>query len=237
MYVISDQRICEGALSALSLDGFEPILLPPAPYLQSAVASHTDMLIFLGFGRLFCHKDYYESNSALIDRIATLSGLELTLSSEHTGEKYPLDVLFNACLIGNRLICNKKTVSKLILDSAVKQNCEIVNVPQGYTKCSVAVVSDCAIITADRSIAEVCRAVGIDVLTVSEGYISLPPYNFGFIGGASGYQGDKVYFCGSLDSHPDGERIEEFCLKHKKSAISLTEGELQDVGSLFFIGE
>ena len=237
MFAITDQRISTEAVSALERFGFEPILLPPAEYLSEAVASHTDMLIFMGFGRLFCHRRYYKGNSALVDRIVALSGLELTLSDETTGEKYPLDVLFNACLVGNRLICNEKTVSRLILDAARGLGCEIINVPQGYTKCSVTVVSDNATITADKAIAAACEGAGIDILTVSEGHISLPPYNFGFIGGVSGVCRDKVFFCGSLDSHPDCERIKEFCKKHHKTANSLTNGELQDVGSLFFIGE
>jgi hypothetical protein len=79
------------------------------------------------------------------------------------------------------------------------------------------------------------RASGIDVLTVSEGHISLPPYNFGFIGGSCTECGGKVYFCGSINSHPDGARIKEFCEKHGKTAISLSDRELIDVGSLFFI--
>lgn len=235
MFVITDHRICAKSIEALEKYGFEPILLPPASYLSAPVASHTDMLIFMGFGRIFCHKRYYESNFALIDRIAALSDLELTLSDEPTDKKYPLDVLFNACLIGKRLICNKKTISKLILDAARAQNYEIIHVPQGYTKCSVTVVSDNAVITADKAIATACGNVSIDVLQIQEGYVSLPPYGFGFIGGASGVCCDKVYFCGSLDTHPDGVKIKEFCEKHNKTAISLTDCELKDVGSLFFI--
>ena len=235
MFVITDHRICAEAISALENYGFESILLPSANYLATPVASHTDMLIFIGFGRIFCHRKYYESNSALIDRIATLSGLELTLSDEPTSEKYPLDVLFNACLVGNRLICNEKTVSKLILEAARGSGCEIINVPQGYTKCSISVVSEDAIITADKAIAVACRNSSIDVLEISKGNVFLPPYDYGFIGGTSGAWSDKVYFCGSIDSHPDGETIKAFCLKHQKNAISLTNGKLQDVGSLFFI--
>lgn len=235
MFVITDQRIGVDSIAALEKYGFAPILLPPADYLSAPVASHTDMLIFMGFGRIFCHKRYYESNFALIDRIAALSSLELTLSDEPTDKKYPLDVLFNACLVGKMLICNEKTVSKLILEAARAQNYEIIHVPQGYTKCSVTVVSDNAVITADKAIATACRGAKIDVWEVSEGHISLPPYDFGFIGGASGVCGDNVYFSGSLDSHPDGERIKKFCEKHNKTAISLTDDGLQDVGSLFFI--
>lgn len=235
MFAITDERIARDSLSALVDLGFEPILLPKADYLSESVAAHTDMLIFIGFGKLFCHKEYYEKNSAIIDRACALSGNELTVSNEPTGEKYPLDVLFNACIVGNALICNKKTISSLVLDAAINSGYDIVNVSQGYTKCSVCVVSDNAIITADKVISSACSAHGIDVLTVNEGHVSLPPYKFGFIGGASGLCGDNVYFCGSLDTHPDGERIKFFCKKHKKTAVSLSDGKLQDVGSLFFV--
>ena len=235
MYVITDRRTNISALTSLNRLGFEVIQMQSAEYLQQGVSSHADMLLFFGFGKIFCHKRYYEANREPIDRICAISHHSLILSDEPTGAKYPLDVLFNACLVGNKLICNEKTVSRLILEVARGRGCKIINVPQGYTKCSICVVSDDAIITADKAITADCRGAKIDVLEVSEGHISLPPYDYGFIGGASGLCGDKVYFCGSLDSHPDGERIEEFCLKHKKNAISLTSGELQDVGSLFFI--
>lgn len=235
MFALTDCRADASLLSAIKEYGFEPILMPPASYLQSGVASHTDMLIFIGFGKLFCHASYYDGNKDLIDLIALAADLDLSVSTEQTGEKYPFDVLFNACLLGNKLICNEKTVSKLILDAAKAAGCEIISVPQGYTKCSVCIVSDNAIITADKAIAAAGCAAGIDVLTVSEGHISLPPYNFGFIGGSCGECGGKVYFCGSIDSHPDGSKIKEFCKKHGKTAISLSDRELTDVGSLFFI--
>ena len=235
MYVITDCRINASALSHLQELGFTPILMPAAEYLQIGVASHTDMLIFLGFDKLFCHKKYYERNREPIDRISSISGNEILLTDEPTGDKYPLDVLFNACLVGDKLICNEKTVSKLLINTAKNLKCDIINVPQGYTKCSVCVVSENAVITADKAVAEACKAAKIDVLTVSEGYISLPPYKFGFIGGACGLCGDKIYFCGSVDTHPDGERIKRFCKYHNKTAVSLSGGELQDVGSLFFI--
>ena len=235
MLALTDNRIMPSSLLALKEEGFKTILLPPASYLQPAVASHTDMLIFIGFGRIFCHRRFFGRNKELLEHIASLAGAKLEVSDEPTGEKYPLDVLFNACLIGNKLICNEKTVSRHILSAAKENHCETVSVSQGYTKCSVCVVSDNAIVTADKGIAKACLGRDIDVLEISEGHISLPPYDFGFIGGASGIYGDKVYFCGSLDNHPDGEKIKDFCKKHKKIAISLGNGELQDVGSLFFI--
>ena len=236
MYALIDCRASDTSLSELKKEGFSPILMPPADYLDKPVASHTDMLLFIGFGRLFCHISYYEKNKDLIDRIISISGLALTVSEEETGNKYPGDVLFNACLVNNKLICNKKSVSRLILECAQETNCEIINVPQGYTKCSICPISDNAIITADKAIAEACKGFGMDVLLINEGDISLPPYSFGFIGGTAGAWGDKVFFCGSIDTHKDADIIREFCRQHKKTVRSLSDESLQDVGSIFFIG-
>ena len=106
MYALIDSRASKASLSALRNYGYTLILMPPADYLDRPVASHTDMLLFIGFGRLFCHARYYERNKELIDHIVLLSKLDLTISHEETGKEYPHDVLFNACLIGNKLICN-----------------------------------------------------------------------------------------------------------------------------------
>ena len=91
------------------------------------------------------------------------------------------------------------------------------------------------------ALAAVLKDASVDVLIcggIGGGAINaLTKAGIRVIGGASGTFGDKVYFCGSLDRHPDGEAIKEFCRKHKKTAVSLSNGNLQDVGSLFFIGE
>ena len=237
MIALIDCRVSKKTLDALNNYGFEPLLRPPSPSLGRGVASHTDMLVFIGFGRLFCHASYYENNKKIIDSIASAGKLTICLSDEEWSQKYPRDVLFNACLIKKKLICNENTVSKHILNAAHNSGAEVINVKQGYTKCSICKVSENAIITSDRHIAKICESVDIDTLLIREGHISLPPYNFGFIGGTSGQYNDTVYFCGSLSAHPDGNVINEFCLKHEKKAISLSDEKLQDVGSIFFIGE
>ncbi len=235
MHALVDCRIMNDSLSALKRIGHTPILMPPAGFLSDAVASHTDMLIFIGFGRLFCHAQYYKYNKELVDNILSISALELTISNEKTNKQYPYDVLFNACLVGNKLICNTKTVSKLITEAAQAQNYTIIDVPQGYTKCSVCPVNNNTIITSDKAIARACMQNGLNVLLISEGNISLPPYDHGFIGGASGPCDNAVYFCGSLETHPDGDRIKKFCAENGAEVVCLSNGILQDVGTIFFI--
>ena len=235
MIALVDERIDDTSLLTLKAMGAELFLMPPASYLQKGVASHPDMLVFCAFGRLSCHAKYYKEHKELIDAVICTSRLKLTLSDENTGSEYPCDVLFNAALVGDTLVCNKKTVSTLILEAAEDAGCKILHVPQGYTKCSTAIVSDNAIITADKPIFNACLSAGIDALLVSADGVDLPDYNCGFIGGASGTFGDNMFFCGNITLHPDGEAISIFCQKHDKTAVSLSNKKLFDVGTIIFI--
>jgi hypothetical protein len=98
-------------------------------------------------------------------------------------------------------------------------------------------VSENAVITADKNIARTAEAAGADALLISTApeKIRLDGYDYGFIGGASGMLEDTVYFTGDISSHPDAERIAEFCKAHKKKKmISLSKETLCDVGGIFF---
>ncbi len=235
MIALVDERIDNASLLALKNMGAELFLMPPAPYLQKGVASHPDMLVFCGFGKLFCHERYYVENKSPIDLILSASGLELALSQEEISEKYPHDVKFNAALVGKTLICNKKTVSRHILTAAENAGCKILHVPQGYAKCSTAIVSENAIITADKPIYEACIHSGIDALLVDSKGVDLPDYDCGFIGGASGSFADAVYFCGDISLHPDGKAINDFCEKHGRRVVCLSDKPLYDYGTIIFM--
>lgn len=227
--------IRESEAKALMRLGYSVVKMPPSSVLPHPMATHTDMLVFIGFGCLFTHKSYYEENSALIEKIANDCKLEIIISDEELGKSYPSDVLFNAALVGNKLICNPKHISRHILDKAKNNGCELICVKQGYTKCSVCALGDNAIITADKGIHIASLAHGVDSLLIDAGHISLPPYEYGFIGGASGACDDEVYFCGDINSHPSGRKILEFAKKHEKNVTSLSEGELLDIGSILFV--
>ena len=235
MKAIIDSRSPLPAQSRLEDLGFEIILMPRADYLAEPVSAHPDMLIFIGWGKLFCHASYYAKNQSLIGGLCLSGKLTLTLSHEPTGEKYPHDVLFNCVMLGDSLLCNKNTVSRLILAEAEAHQMNVIHTNQGYTKCSVCKVSERAIITSDASIAKACAACGIDALQISEGGVALNGYSCGFIGGATGSDEQNVYFCGDISLHPDQKKIAELCAAHGKRAISLSEEPLYDVGSILFV--
>ncbi len=209
----------------------EVIKLPPDPSLSVGVYSHTDLLIFIIEDTLIARRDYYEIARGEIDMICEKGSFKLALSDAKASEKYPNDCGLCAAVSGKSIICKKSITDPLLLKIAKEKGYSVINVRQGYTKCSCAVLADGAVITADSGIA---RAVP-ESLLIREGYVDLPAYGYGFIGGASGLCGDTLYFCGKIEAHPDYESIKEFAQKHKTGLCSLGGHKLFDVGTLFFI--
>ena len=232
-YVATDERIDKKCEMGLVGRGFELIKLPSFDLLQEPVAAHPDMLLFIGKGRVVCHKDYFAVAESEMLKISKLLGAEIILSDEAINKEYPRDVLFNAASVGDVLVCRRDALSKEIAALYGEEN--IINVKQGYAKCSTCVVCDKAIITADKSIAGKAQEKGIDVLVISPNGVRLDGYDCGFIGGASGADNENVYFCGNIDLHPDGEKIKAFCEKHGKEAVSLSDEPIYDYGTLMII--
>ena len=231
--VIADERLDARCEKSLTERGFEIIKLPPSPRLQTPVASHPDMLMFMIGDRLICHSSYFMIAKDTLQRIAHRGDLEIELSDEIFSCDYPNDVLFNSALLGDRLICRKKSTSELI--KARMQDENIINVNQGYAKCSIVTVGDNAIITADPSIAKAARTCGINVLELGSSSVRLDGYDCGFIGGASGDDGEHIVFCGDISLHPEGEKIKSFCRENRREPVSLSPLPLYDYGSLIFI--
>jgi hypothetical protein len=90
-------------------------------------------------------------------------------------------------------------------------------------------------ITADEGIYRALREISVNALLIKPGHISLPPYSYGFIGGASGVDTDKVFFLGDFSSHPDKEKMQDFIENLGMKIISLSDEPLMDLGGLMFI--
>ncbi len=164
----------------------------------------------------------------------TAAWLGCTDTKEAFGTVYPQDVLFNGFVLGNRLFCNTKAFSKVVQAYALEKGMDIVHVRQGYAGCSTLALGDKQIITADRGIAEAAKPF-CKVLCISEGGILLPPYKYGFIGGASFVLDGKVFFFGSLDTHKDAASIRACIEQNGFTAVSLSDEPLSDCGGAIWI--
>ena len=150
--------------------------------------------------------------------------------------KYPHNVVLNAALVGKNLICRVDSLDEQVKEYCAKHGYQLINVNQGYAKCSCAIVSDNAVITADHGIYNSLRDTRIEVLMIEQGRVGLQGADYGFIGGASGYDKARktLYFCGDIATHPYCERIRNFCEKHGTKIVSLSDGELTDIGGIVF---
>ena len=246
--VFADGRLTSDIEAALNRLGYDVLRLPPFPALAPQTASHPDMLLFavpqilsqdgkiISGGEIFCHEKFLGIASEQFLRAESL-GYEIIPTMQPISEKYPGDILFNCALVGKKLIANAKFTSKKVLAWASQAGVEVVNVKQGYAKCSVCIVSENAIITADNGIAAAAHAAGISVLHLPGAGAILCGYDRGFIGGASGNDGETLFFTGSLSSlgKDYASQVQAFCEKYSKKAVSLSDAPLYDFGSLIFI--
>ncbi|MBR5538755.1 MAG: hypothetical protein IKU61_02530 [Clostridia bacterium] len=221
LYIGSDVSYkCRETLKKLNIP-FE--VMPQNASLPSPVCTHPDMSAVTIQGRLFSAGDMARFFAA-VD------------TGETFGDRYPYDVIFNGFEIGGNLVCNENSFSKAVLQFATDNGMRVINVNQGYAKCSTLVLGNKGVITADRSIAKALEGV-CKVLLIEAGGILLPPYNFGFIGGASFIIGKTVYFFGNICNHRNCDMILNFISECGFNAISLSDEPLFDCGGGIYTDE
>ena len=181
--------------------------------------------------KVFTYADYAEyALPVLSDLREYYRRLSFIFVSETPTSVYPGDCGLNALRIGNKIYARMKSLAETVKKTAIKENAELKDVKQGYPACSVLKLTDKAAITSDRGMAKTLSEDGVEVLLIQEGYISLPPHQYGFIGGASFVYSNTVYFFGDLKSHPDNDKILSFVEGLGLRAVSLGEGALLDLG-------
>ena len=158
--------------------------------------------------------------------------------SDKLSPAYPNDCRYNATCTGKFFI-HKLDITDSELLSAAKTNCgdelQLINVRQGYTKCSTVIVDEDSIITYDKGIAKPCETVGMSVLLVEPGFVKLQGADTGFIGGASGRVDDEIVFNGNLSAHPNFREITTFIEDRGLDCKWFDSYELEDIGSIITI--
>lgn len=203
----------------------------PAPIthtLPSAIKDHADMNCrHLGGENLFVFQN------AIVPQTLSRIGMHIVGSAMQAGRQYPSDAALNVLLL-SRYAFHKSGIT----DPRLRQMLDAlgytwITVPQGYTACSSAIVDEKSLITADSKIALSAQMVGFDVLQIQPGFISLPGYSYGFLGGACGkIAPNKLAFTGQLNLHPDYHRILSFLSAHHVEPIFLTDHPCFDCGGI-----
>ena len=190
--------------------------------LQAPVSSHPDMTI-TQIGDVFvCAPESYEYYKRFL-------GERLLCGKTYLSSHYPNDIAYNVLIYKDIALGKIDYIDPVVSDELKKRNIRLVNVNQGYAKCSCAVCDD-GVITADDSIYKALCECGINSLKITPGNVKLEGYDYGFVGGASGVIDGNLTFFGDVSKHPDYLKIKEFCDFDYFSEFPLT-----DIGTIFCI--
>ena len=200
------------------------------PNLNPSISFHPDMFIHpINHNSLVIEPlvyDYYKD---------LLSGYKLKLirGSKKIGQRYPENIPYNVARIKDYYIHNCKYTDESIRNHYRDKNIGPINIRQGYSKCSLAVVGEDHIITSDKPSYNILESMGFNPLLISPGNIQLEGMNYGFIGGCIGaLNNETILLSGSLSYHPDKELIRAYLDDLNKSIIELYSGPLVDLGSI-----
>lgn len=194
---------------------------------DKSINSHPDLQIhFISNETAITAPEVYEYYKSILPHTINI---EKGISS--IGFTYPQNCAYNIVRLGRTVICNTMHAEKTILDYYNENGYRIINVKQGYTKCNVCPIADDSFITEDSGICKTVRntADDIKVYLLTPGSVRLDGFEYGFIGGASGWCGDNILLCGSV---PKNKELKKIIDKAKLKIITLSEKELYDFGSI-----
>jgi len=227
---VVDYRISREMEEKLNGSGVECIRTVKCRELYEAVDGHPDMLmVHMGGNRLLLAPNIYEEMAPVLLK----KGFAVTKGATWLVRNYPGNIAYNILRVGNLAFHNIKYTDPGLLKALEEEKVKLINVKQGYTKCSVCILDSKTVITSDRKLSEAAGANGIESFLIEPGGIELKGFDYGFIGGASGLLDEKrIAFTGRLDSLEKSGELTTFLNSRGFSAVNLSEGKMVDYGSV-----
>ena len=229
--IIASATMPEPAKESLSKLG-SVTWLEPSDLAYPSISSHPDIFFF-------CHNERYCDSVICAENvhIGLPQNIRVEKGGSPVGHKYPDTCHFNAVGVGNMLIHNLKYTDDKIKELYENTSTKSVqlNVNQGYTRCNLLALDENNFITSDFGIKKVLEENGRTVFYVDPHQITLPGHDHGFFPGCCGLVDDVVVVCGSLNHLKECKELRKFIRRNKMKIIELYDGDLVDVGSIFFI--
>lgn len=199
--------------AALENRGIELLPIPDNPYVDPRLSGHADLsLLHLNTHTFSIMGDLFIPLPVSCASILRIRNIDV-------------ESALNICIVGDYAIYCEETAGMAL--PWLKK----ISVKQRYARCSVCVVDEHSIITADHGIAAACQGL-LDVLEIEPGHVELPGFDYGFIGGCSfKLNAHTLAFTGTLDDHPDKDRILAFLSERSVEPLYLRDEKLLDIGS------
>ena len=229
--IIASSLMPEPAKESLSKMG-SVTWLEPSDQAYPSISSHPDIFFFC--------KDERHCDSVICAEnvhIDLPQNIKVTKGVKSVGNAYPATVPYNAVGVGNILVHNLKYTDEKIVESYGKMWTKSVqlNVNQGYTRCNLLALNETNYITSDFGIKKVLEEKGFNVFYIDPHQITLTGHDHGFFPGCCGLVGDCLVVCGGISHLKECKELRKFVRRNGMKIIELYNGELIDVGSIFFV--
>lgn len=198
--------------------------------IDSNISYHPDMVMHpISYDTLLIAPNVYEYYNHILSPL----GIRVIKGETELEKKYPYDIAYNVARLKDIAIHNFKYTDEVLKFHLKKQNLELLDVKQGYSKCSLAIIDEASGITSDKYMYKKLTEKGYEVLLIESGYIKLEGYNYGFIGGTCGnFSKNKILFSGKFNNHPDYKRISSFIKSRNKNITMLSKDGIIDIGTI-----
>ena len=229
--VVIDNRMRQIEKDKLIELGCNLIELEENNVVYKEISAHVDIFVLKIENKLIVEKSTYDKLENKFNNIEVICG------NSNVGSKYPYDIKYNVCLVGKNAIHNFKYTDDKILEILKEESYNLIDVSQGYSNCSIAVIDDNSVIVTDKKQAEILSENNIDVLLLD--YIPDIKLNNssmkGFIGGAISRIDNNVIVFGDLNKIDKDNVIRNFIIKRNLNIIDFKNLDVNDYGGIIEI--
>ena len=231
--LIIDERMRAIEKENLKQLGHNLIEIKQSEKVYTEISAHVDIFTCKIGKKLIVEPSQYEYIKSQIH-----GEYSIERGNEKIEIKYPFDIKYNVCTIGNKALHNFEYTDSKIKEELLEQGYELINTTQGYTNCSIAVIDDNSAIVTDKGLYKILQKHNIDVLFLeyepdiklltANGYSSRK----GFIGGAIARVDENIIIFGDLSKIDQNEKIREFIEKRNLKMIELKCLDVIDYGGV-----
>lgn len=229
--VLIDGRADSAIMGKLSEMNIRVIRTIGHPEVYGAVSGHPDILLHPLAGKRIVYAPGLAPQ--LLEELTSL-GFMMIRGESRLESRYPGSIAYNAARVGSFVFLHEQYTDPVLKRELAADGVTFIPVRQGYAKCSISIVDEKSIITADAGIARAAAGKGLDVLLIGpETGIRLPGLEYGFIGGSTVLLDKKVWaVTGCAESLKSIGRIRDFLAGKGIACLSLSAGPVMDLGSI-----
>lgn len=236
-YALIDTRLRKEEKFKLVELGYNLVCIPRNENVYEEISSHVDIFCAKIGKSLILEPSIYDD----VKKEISNTQIEVLRGRDICRGKYPADILYNVCVIGNKVVHNFKYTDNEILEKIEELKLEKIDVSQGYSNCSIAVIDENTVITSDKKIGEVLLKKGIDVLLVENNLdiklLNKEKYSnmTGFVGGAISRLGDNIFVTGDLSKIDKDNKIRRYIENKGLNIIEFKRLDVIDYGGILEI--